>query len=295
LINKSPIDAPFTVVSSTSDMAGCFKFEPEHGIIDPCRRQRIQISFDAKVIAWFNEEFQFKVTGCPTPAILLIEGCVDGPQLHLDVEEIDFCDIAFGFPYTRTFRLTSTSPVSVTFSLRVPDDGTEPSVSCFDMMRDNANPAWRKGVHCYVEQKEFTMTPSRGTILPHTYQDIEVTLCSNTVMEYYRKIMVDVEGFGKGVVSVLIKARCLLPALRVFPDFVDCSHLFLNDPHVVKVYIRNIGPIPGCYGLIAQERNADTPVFFSSPTPCGIVGPYCIVELPIVLRVQKVGKQSTIV
>lgn len=38
----------------------------------------------------------------------------------------------------------------------------------------------------------------------------QVTLCSNTVMEYYRKMLVDLvglEGVGKEVASVIITAR----------------------------------------------------------------------------------------
>lgn len=35
----------------------------------------------------------------------------------------------------------------------------------------------------------------------------QVTLCSNTVMEYYRYILVDVEGIGEGLLAVNVTAR----------------------------------------------------------------------------------------
>lgn len=35
----------------------------------------------------------------------------------------------------------------------------------------------------------------------------QVTLCSNTVTQFDRKLLVDLEGIGKGVVSLTIKAR----------------------------------------------------------------------------------------
>lgn len=35
----------------------------------------------------------------------------------------------------------------------------------------------------------------------------QVTLCSNTVMEFCRKMLVDLEGSGKGVASLIITAR----------------------------------------------------------------------------------------
>uniref|UniRef100_A0A8C3ENA9 HYDIN/VesB/CFA65-like Ig-like domain-containing protein n=1 Tax=Corvus moneduloides TaxID=1196302 RepID=A0A8C3ENA9_CORMO len=206
LINKGPIDAPFTFVPPTAHVAKCFEFEPRKGIIAPGERQTIQISFKATVLGMFDEEFQFSVAGSPMPAALRIKGCIDGPNLHSDVKEIDFGDIAFGVPYTKSFRLTNTSPVSLTFKLRMSDDGSGPVVTCHDQMRNNTDPSWRKGIHFYVEPKEFTLTPSQGTILPQGHQDIEVTLCSNTMMEYYRRILVDVEGAGEKVLSLTVMA-----------------------------------------------------------------------------------------
>ncbi|KAM4766851.1 hydrocephalus-inducing protein-like [Cyanocitta cristata] len=96
LINKSLIDAHFTFVPPTTHVAKCFELAPRKGIIAPSERQTIQISFKATVLGVFDEEFQFSVAGSPMPAALRIKGCVDGPNLHLDVKEINFSDIAFG-------------------------------------------------------------------------------------------------------------------------------------------------------------------------------------------------------
>ncbi|NXB56920.1 HYDIN protein, partial [Struthidea cinerea] len=293
LINKGPLDAPFTFVPSSSHMAYCFKFAPRRGILAPGERQTIQISFKATLLGTIYEEFQFSVAGSPIPVILLIKGCVDGPNLHLNVEQIDFGDIAFGVPHTKTFRLTNTSPVSVTFKLRIPDDGSGPAVTCYEQMRNNTDPSWRKGIHFYVEPKEFTMTPSRGTILPQGSQDIEVTLCSNTVMEYYRYILVDVEGIGEGLLALNVMGRCIVPKLKAYPYILCYDECHLKEPYERKFLVVNNTPIPGCYGLIAQKRKEDTPVFYSSPKPCGIVPPFSVAEIPVILEAQKAGEYST--
>ncbi|XP_063016761.1 hydrocephalus-inducing protein homolog [Melospiza melodia melodia] len=81
------------------------------------------------------------------------------------------------------------------------DDGTQPAVDSVDQIRRDSDPAWSKGIHLHVEPREFTINPSGGTILPQGHQDIEVTLCSNTVMEFYRRLLVDLEGIGKGVAA----------------------------------------------------------------------------------------------
>ncbi|NXA59715.1 HYDIN protein, partial [Mohoua ochrocephala] len=293
LINKGPLDAPFTYIPSTANVGHCFKFSPEQGVIAPGGTQTVQISFNATVLELFEEEFQFSVAGCPTPVSLKIKGCVDGPTLHFDVEELDFGNMSFGFPCTRTCRLTNTSPVSVTFKLRVPDDGGQAAVSSYDQIRDSTDPSWRKGIHWHVEPREFTMNPSRGTILPQGHQDIEVTLCSNTVMEYYRKLLVDVEGVGEGVAAVTLMGRCQVPKLNVFPQIMWYDECRLNEPYERKFLITNTGPLPGCYGLIPQKRKEDSPVVYSSSKPCGIVEPYSIAEIPVTIEVKSLGKHIT--
>ncbi|XP_068874988.1 hydrocephalus-inducing protein homolog [Aphelocoma coerulescens] len=293
LINKGPIDAPFTFVPPTAHVANCFELAPRKGIIAPGERQTIQISFKATVPGMFDEEFQFSVAGSPMPAVLRIKGCINEPNLHSDVKEIDFGDMAFGVPYTKNFRLTNTSPVSLTFKLRMSDDGSGPVVTCQDQMCNNTDPSWRKGIHFYVEPKEFKLTPRQGTILPQGHQDIEVTLCSNTVMEYHRRILVDVEGVGEKVLSLTIMGRCIVPKLKVYPYILCYDECHLKEPYEKKFVIVNKSHIPACYRLIAQKRKKDTPVFYSSSKPCGIVQPFSIAEIPVTIEAQKLGKYDT--
>uniref|UniRef100_H0ZFR8 HYDIN/VesB/CFA65-like Ig-like domain-containing protein n=1 Tax=Taeniopygia guttata TaxID=59729 RepID=H0ZFR8_TAEGU len=207
LINQGALDAPFTYIPSTANMGFCFKFAPEEGIIAPGGIQTIQISFNTTMLGVFEEEFQFSVAGSPVPAILTIKVNVTRPTLHFDLDELSFGDISFGFPYTQSCRLTNTSPVPVTFKLRMSKDGMQPAVNVFDQIRSNSDPSWTEGIHFYVEPREFTINPSQGTILPQGHQAIEVTLHSNTVMEFYRKMLVDLEGYGEGVESLVVTAR----------------------------------------------------------------------------------------
>ncbi|NXV70309.1 HYDIN protein, partial [Molothrus ater] len=198
-----------------------------------------------------------------------------------------------GFPYTRRCRLTNSSPVPLTFQLRVSDDGTQPAVDSVDQIRRDTDPAWREGIHFYVEPREFTMNPSQGTILPQGHQDIEVTLCSNTVMEFYRRMLVDLEGIGRGVATLIITARCLVPELQVSSPVLLYDECHLKVPYERKIIIRNPSHLPGCYGLIPQKRKEDSAVLYSSPKPCGIVQPQSTAEIPVVVEVQALGTHRT--
>ncbi|NWZ92220.1 HYDIN protein, partial [Nesospiza acunhae] len=293
LLNQGVLDALFTYIPSTTNVGSCFKFEPEEGIIAAGGTQIVQISFSAAVLGSFEEKFQFSVAGSPRPAILTIRGSVTAPSLEFDVDEINFGEISFGFLYTQRCRLTNCSPVPVTFKLRMSDDGTQPAVDSMDQIRKEGDPSWRKGIHFYVEPKEFTMNPSQGTILPQGHQDIEVTLCSNTVMDFYRRMLVDLEGVGKGVASVVITARCLVPKLRVYPGILLYDECQLKVPCERKFLIANDTNLPGCYGLIPQKRKDDSPVFYSSPKPCGIVQPHSFAEIPVIIEVQTLDKHCT--
>ncbi|XP_064262870.1 hydrocephalus-inducing protein-like [Passer domesticus] len=293
LINQGALDAPFSYIPAATKVGLGFKLAPQEGIIAAGGSQTLQISFSATVLGRFEEEFRFSVAGSPTPAILTIKGSVTGPSLHFDLPELDFGDISFGFPYTQRCRLTNSSPVPVTFQLRMSFDGTQPAVDSVDQIRCHSDPAWRKGIHLYVEPREFTITPSQGTILPQGHQDIQVTLCSNSVMEFYRKMLVDLEGFGKAVASLVITARCLVPKLQVSPHVLQYDECLLKVPYEKKFLIRNPSHLPGCYGLIEQKRKEDAAVLYSSPQPCGIVQPHSTAEIPVLVEVQALGTHRT--
>ncbi|XP_059716702.1 hydrocephalus-inducing protein-like [Haemorhous mexicanus] len=273
LMNRGALDAPFTCIPSATKVGSCFKFAPEEGIIAAGGSQTVQISFSATVLGSFEEEFQLRVAGSPMPAILTIKGSVSALSLHFDLPELDFGDISFGFPYTQRCRLTNSSAVPLTFQLRMSDDGTQPAVDSVDQIRRHSDPAWRKGIHFYVEPREFTMNPSRGTILPQGHQDIEVTLCSNTVMEFRRRMLVDLEGIGKGVTKLFITARCLVPELQVSPYVLQYDECHLKVPYEKKLIIRNPSHLPGCYGLIPQPQST--------------------AEIPVVVEVQALGEHRT--
>ncbi|NWS87681.1 HYDIN protein, partial [Toxostoma redivivum] len=293
LINQAAIDAPFTYIPTTANVGYCFNFAPEEGVLAPGGIQTIQISFNASIAGRFEEEFQFNVAGSPTPAILTIKTVAAVFRECLGFHVSKLCNDCVGFPYSKTCRLTNPSQAPLRFKLRVSDDGTQPAVSSFDQIRNDSDPSWTDGIHLYMEPREFTMNPRQGIIPPQGHQDIEVTLCSNTVREFYRRMLVDLEGFGSGVASLTIAARCLVPELRVYPHVLLYDECRLKVPYERKFLVVNDTDLPGCYGLVPQKRMKDTPVFYSSPQPCGIVQPHSIAEIPVVIEAQTLGKHHT--
>ncbi|KAG8143780.1 hypothetical protein E2320_000954, partial [Naja naja] len=294
LSNQGAIDALFHQMWPSTVLGACFAFQPREGIIEPGGHQAIHISFSSTVLGPFSEEFKFHVNGSPQPVTLVIRGCVIGPTFHFSVPSLDFGDVSFGFPQTLSCCLSNTSLVPMTFSLHVPGDGNgDPSIRSQDQASGISRPVWRKAWFASAKPKEFTISPSYGTIRPQGFLDIEVTLCSNTVKTYETALVVDIKGSGEDVLALPISARCLTPPLNVASTTVNFGRCFLKFQYQQVAKLVNEADLPGCYGVLPQEYKNSPNILYSSPAPCGIIPPHATVEIPLALEVKEKGHQET--
>ncbi|KAM6349650.1 LOW QUALITY PROTEIN: hydrocephalus-inducing protein homolog [Podargus strigoides] len=295
LFNKGAIDGVFNLVRPATTLGSCFTFLPQEGIIVPGGLQVIRISFSSTILGQFLAEFRFNVDGSPKPVTLIIRGCVIAPTFHFDVPSLHFGDVSFGFPHTLLCRLTNTSLVPMAFSLRIPGDGSGvPSITSSVHMSDNALRSWRKRAQGHVRPREFTIIPCRGTVRALGFLDIQVTLCSNTLKMYNLALVVDVDGVGKDVLALPLTARCVVPPVRVLNPTVTFGRCFLKLPSERTVTLVNNSDLPACYRVLPQDRKEDAAVWYSSPVPCGVIQPLSMVEVPLILESQVVGKKHTV-
>ncbi|XP_066183426.1 hydrocephalus-inducing protein homolog [Sylvia atricapilla] len=303
LLNRGPIEAPFSLIPPTTAMGSCFTFLPQEGTVAPGRPEAIRISFCATILGDFEEQFQFSVAGSPTPAILTIKGSVKAPTFHFDVPALHFGDVPFGecalgspqrvkgFPRTLKCCLFNTSLVSVAVTLRIPGDGSgEPSVCSADQKLKLSSQAWRKEADGLMKPREFTISPCRGTLRGLGSQDIQVTLCSNTVRNYNLQLVLDVDGVGKEVLALTLTARCKVPPLRVLSPVVTFQHCCLQVPYEERLTLVNDSNFPGCYCVLPQEHKEEAAAWYSSSVPAGIIEAHSSVEIPITLKAQLVGE-----
>ncbi|KFV66119.1 Hydrocephalus-inducing protein, partial [Dryobates pubescens] len=251
LLNRGPIEASFSLVPPATALGSCFTFLPWQGLLLPGGVQVIQISFSSPSLGHFTEEFRFHVEGSPEPVTLTIRGCVTAPTFHFDVPGLHFGEVSFGFPLSLSCRLTNSSPVPMAFALRVPGDGAaEPSVPSAALLLEHSHPAW--GRRAQGRLREFSISPCRGTIRPLSSQDIQVTLCSNTVGPYELALVLDVDGVGQELFSLPLTARCVVPALSVPSPVVPFGRCYLQLPARRLLTLVNDSDLPGCYGLLPQ-------------------------------------------
>ncbi|XP_065519840.1 hydrocephalus-inducing protein homolog [Lathamus discolor] len=199
------------------------------------------------------------------------------------------------FPRTLCCRLTNTSSVPFNFNLLIPGDGSgAPSVTSFAQVSDSTGPSWRKRAPGAKKPAEFTIRPCTGTICAKGHLDIQVTLCSNTVKRYKLALVADVDGVGREVLSLPVRARCVIPPLRVLHPALTFGRCSLKVPYQQMLTLVNDSNLPGCYWALPQENKDAAAVWYSSPEPRGIIQPQSSVEIPFTLEVQVTGKQDTV-
>uniref|UniRef100_A0A3Q3KPP0 HYDIN/VesB/CFA65-like Ig-like domain-containing protein n=1 Tax=Monopterus albus TaxID=43700 RepID=A0A3Q3KPP0_MONAL len=208
--NKGLIDAPFRLSRPDTAFGRCFSFSPEEGVVPVGASQIVEITFHSYILGTFSEDLLLTVTAQPQPLTLTFRGCVIGPTFHFNVSELNFGDVAFGFPLTSICTLFNTSLVPVTFALRVLGDGLGcPSVTSAQQVSELSRNNWQGSVarDLHVRPVEFTVSPPAGSVRAMSDVTIKVTLCSNTVGRYRLALVVDVEGVGEEIMTLPVIAR----------------------------------------------------------------------------------------
>uniref|UniRef100_A0A3B4AXY3 HYDIN/VesB/CFA65-like Ig-like domain-containing protein n=1 Tax=Periophthalmus magnuspinnatus TaxID=409849 RepID=A0A3B4AXY3_9GOBI len=210
LTNKGLIDAPFKMSSPNTAFGQFFSFSPVEDVVPPGACQTVKVTFSSSVLGTFSEDLLLIVKGQPRPQTLSFRGCVNGPIFDFDVTELNFGDVAFGFPQTAICTLFNRSFVPMTFSLRVLGDGLgPPSVSCVQQVNDKSRSQWQSctAKDSQVRPKEFTVSPEADCVPVMSEVTIKVTLCSNTIKRYKLALAVDVEGVGNEIRMLPLNAR----------------------------------------------------------------------------------------
>ncbi|XP_030613884.1 hydrocephalus-inducing protein homolog isoform X2 [Archocentrus centrarchus] len=292
LSNKGPIDAPFRWSSPDSTFGRCFSFSPEEGVVPSGACQIVEVSFRSSILGSFSEVLLLTVAGQPQPLTFTVRGSVICPTIHFSVSELNFGDVAFGFPVTLICTLFNSSFVSVNFALRVLGDGLgSPSISSFEQVSDESRKNWQghtaRDLHpCPAE---FTVSPAAGSVRSVSDEDIKVTLCSNTLRTYRLALVVDVEGVGEGILTLPIKARCVVPQIVVETPMLDFQRCFLNHAYEQRVRLTNPSSLPACYGMLDQEYEENPSLLLGSSAPRGVIHPGSSEELPVRLLAKAVG------
>uniref|UniRef100_A0AAV2KZ11 Uncharacterized protein n=1 Tax=Knipowitschia caucasica TaxID=637954 RepID=A0AAV2KZ11_KNICA len=110
---------------------------------------------------WPNVTIEFLIIFKPDTAGLYRQ------TLYCDVTELNFGDVAYGFPAASICTLFNQSFVPMTFSLRVLGDGSgPPSVSCVQQLNEKSRSQWQSctAKDRRVRPKEFIVSPQTDCV-----------------------------------------------------------------------------------------------------------------------------------
>ncbi|KAM9376113.1 hydrocephalus-inducing protein-like [Pholidichthys leucotaenia] len=293
LLNTGLIDAPWSMSSPDTTFGHCFSFSPEKGVLCPAAHQTVKVTFCSSILGTFSEDLSVTVTGEPQPLSMTFRGCVIAPPFSFNVSELNFGDVAFGFPQTLKFTLFNTSFVPMTFALRVLGDGQGSfSVNSAKQVSDMSLTNWQGHAvgDWNARPAEFTIEPAEVSVRCMSDVTIKVTLCSNTVKEYRVALDVDVKDVGKALRTLPITARCIVPKILVETPVVDFRRCFLNHPSEQKMRLNNPNSLPACYGIqeLGNAERLDLEVH--SPMPRGVILPGSFEDVPVILLAKAVGR-----
>ncbi|KAI3371721.1 hypothetical protein L3Q82_024292, partial [Scortum barcoo] len=291
--NRGLIDAPFRLSCPDTTFGRCFSISPHEGVVPPGACQVVEVTFHSHILGVFSEDLQLIVTGQPQPLTLTFRGCVIGPTFHFNISELNFGDVAYGFPITLICTLFNTSSVPITFALRVLGDGLgSPSVTCYKQLSDMSRNNWQGSAagDLHAQPVEFTISPAAGSVLAMSDVTIKVTLCSNTVGTYRLALVMDVEGVGEEIVTLPINARCVVPDIVVETPVLDFQKCFLDHPYEHQVRLTNNSALPVCYSVLDQAYEQSPSLIFGSPVPRGVIFPHSSEELPVFLLAKSIGR-----
>ncbi|KAG7521590.1 hydrocephalus-inducing protein-like [Solea senegalensis] len=291
--NKGLIDAHYTLSCPDTTFGRCFSFSPADGVIPTEASQTVRVTFLSSILGKFSEDLLLSVKGQPEPLTLTFRGCVVGPTFHFNVLELDFGDVAFGFPQTLTFTLFNTSFVPMNFSLRVLGDGLgSRSVTGAKQASEASRNNWQGSAarDPHARPVEFSINPAVDSVRAMSDVTIKVTLCSNTVKTYRLAMVVDVDGVGEEIRTLPINARCVVPEIVVETPVLEFERCFLNYPCEQQVQLTNPSSLPACYGLLDQEYEESPLLLFDSSSPRGVIPPHASEQLPVTLLAKATGR-----
>lgn len=265
LENQGEIEAHYSLQAPASPFGPKFTFEPSAGTLGVGETHAMTVTFCSDILGEFSEQFTVVMQGSSERLTVHFKGHVVGPTFHLDCDEIDFGVVAFEFLNTHTLHLYNTSSIPMRYNMRIPQDGK------------------------YLK-KEFDIVPATGTVLPEGRQQIKVDFISTTVQDYDMYLTVDVEGVGEGLLSIPVRATCVVPEVSLQNPQVQYEDCFVRYPYKQPLTIVNHGTQAARYQVLDQDEHTEAVAAFEADEPRGTVPPESSTTIQITLACEKLGR-----
>eukprot|EP00929_Paragymnodinium_shiwhaense_P007666 TRINITY_DN111574_c0_g1_i1.p1 TRINITY_DN111574_c0_g1~~TRINITY_DN111574_c0_g1_i1.p1 ORF type:complete len:5027 (+),score=1455.52 TRINITY_DN111574_c0_g1_i1:94-15081(+) len=265
LLNQGDIEVDFQLTPPRGDskFGKQFHFEPSSGTIAVGGQCEIVVDFKPSELGEFHEIFEWTLKGSATAITLAFRGKSVEPTFEFDVDKINFGTVSFGFLNSRMLTLMNTSEVPIVYTLRVPGDGNPP-------------------------ENEFSLIPSKGTLLPNCAQRVQVDFLSISEKKYDMRLAVDLQGVGKELSSIPITAQCAVPQVSFDPHgCLSYNDIFIRYPFHRSLYLHNTSTLPAKFEVMPQDDKSKAE--FEPDQWVGTVPPCASHVITVTLTAHKTG------
>ncbi len=95
-----------------------------------------------------------------------------------------------------------------------------------------------------MNQKEFEIKPAKDILPPRQTMVIDVIFISLMPKKYDMVMVVDLDGIGQDMQSLMIKAESEVPTVKIEPvDLLNFGTIFLRNPDVAIITLSNDSPL----------------------------------------------------
>lgn len=123
--NTGEIDCHWKLIPYETPFGSKFNFSKTEGTlgVKDHSGDTLKVSFKSDILGEFSETFRFALEGSSEMLTLTFKGHVVAPTFKFSEDIINFGEVSYKFPVTKTVYLTNTSDVDINYVMRVPGDG----------------------------------------------------------------------------------------------------------------------------------------------------------------------------
>lgn len=245
LTNGGGVEGEYAVELPVSVFGSCMSCTPSSGLLKPSDYVDLTISLTPDTLGSVAEAVSVHISGTSEPVQVLVKGQVIAPKFSVSPpESIDFGVVSYGFPSDSELSLTNSSPVPVTFELRLRDIMPAPPrdspESARSMVLSDESPGT---VISSSPSADFTVLPTVITAKPSSTVKAVVSFLSTTQRAsgvYSALLDVGVVGVSRQIECIRIVGRAVVPTVRLSPPLIDLGQCSLEYGAQADVTLTNL-------------------------------------------------------
>ncbi|KAI5737279.1 hypothetical protein M8J76_011757 [Diaphorina citri] len=184
---------------------------PDYIELKPGSYQAFSLQYRSPCVGEFTEEICFHIVESEETLKFILSGRVRSVSLEFCSPLIDFGNVSFGFPVSRTLEFHSNSPDPVSFLIRVDGDGRESPLTYEDYL--SAPYQEMSAPPC---PREFLVEPERGVVQPGCSARIKITLTCNRLRRFSSLLRFELLALKSQSAAVPIQYECQ-------PSYITCD------------------------------------------------------------------------